>query len=218
MTATTAVARRVQVQALSAQAELLLLIRVSMAIMAAVGIYVATAIGGGATPSQRNLLPFQKLIADRPPDEQRMFRELQEGLLEAETMRSANSAWPTPQALADAGIPPFAADPTRRLAYEWRLLQTGTLINYVGIPKTADAPGWAIVVQEPEPGVPPDQTFEDQEHHRLLDGTMLHLATWLRPDSRGVGERITRVPQTEGWLQLYAVGPASAQSSTFGQP
>ncbi len=119
-------------------------------------------IGGGATPSQRNLLPFQKLIADRPPDEQRMFRELQEGLLEAETMRSANNAWPTPQALADDGIPPFAADPTQAPRYDWHLLQTGTLVNYLGIPQTATRPrGWSLV-QEPEPGAPPDPTFEDR--------------------------------------------------------
>jgi len=209
----------VDVHALSARAELMLLLRVSMAIVAAVGLYVAMSIGGSATESQRNLLPFQKLIADRPPDEQRMFRELQEGLLEAEAMRSATNAWPAAQALADGGIPPFAADPTRRLAYDWKLLRTGTLINFLGVPRSGGAPAWLLVVQEPEPGVPPDQNFEDQEHHRLLDGTMLHVATWVRADSRVQADRPVRMPQAEGWTQLYAVGPQAATGPNLpGQP
>jgi hypothetical protein len=218
MTTEAATVRREQVHALSAQAELMLLLRVSMAITAAIGLYVATSIGSGATPGRRNLLPFQKLIADRPSDEQRMFRELQEGLLEAEGMRSATNVWPTTQSLADAGIPPFAADPTRRLAYDWRLVRTGTLINYLGIPRNGEAPAWLLVVQEPEPGVPPDQTFEDQEHHRLLDGTMLHVATWVRPDPRGAADRAVRMPQAEGWTQLYAVGPQATGPNLPGQP
>jgi len=218
MTIEAAAARRVEVHALSARAELMLLLRASMAIMAVVGLYVAMSIGGSATVSRRNLLPFQKLIADRPSDEQRMFRELQEGLLEAEAMRGASSAWPTAQSLADGGIPPFAADPTRRLAYDWQLLRTGTLINYLGVPRNGDAPAWLLVVQEPEPGVPPDQNFEDQEHHRLLDGTMLHVATWVRPDPRVPADRTVRMPQAEGWTQLYAVGPQATGPNLPGQP
>jgi len=188
-----------------------------MAIVAGVGIYVSLAIGGDAT-QQRNLMPFQKLIADRPSDDQRMFRELREGLLEAETMRAADNAWPTIAELADTGIPPFAPDPTRRRIYEWRLNRAGTLVNYLGIPKDEDAPAWLIVAQEPEAGVPPDQPFEDQEHHRLPSGAMLHVATWTHPNGRSVPDRIVRMPQTDGWIQLYAVGPASARSAIAVQP
>jgi Family of unknown function (DUF6162) len=213
-----AATRPVLVQPLSAQAELLVLVRVAMAIVAGVGLYVAFAIGSGTPTSQRNLMPFQKLIADRPSDEQRMFRELQEGLLEAEGMRSTENAWPTTSALADAGIPPFATDPTRRRAYDWRLNKNGTLVNYLGIPKDDDGPAWLLVVLEPEPGVAPDQPFEDQEHHRLLNGAMLHVATWVHPNGRAVADRIVRMPQTEGWMQLYAVGPAAPRSPLAAQP
>ena len=206
-----------EVQPLSARAELLMLVRAAMAIVAGVFIYVATTVGGGASPSARNLMPFQKLIADRPFDEQRMFRELQEGLLEAEGLRSTENAWPTTSALADAGIPPFAADPTRRRAYDWRLNRNGTLVNYLGIPKDGDGPAWLIVVLEPEPGVPPDQPFEDQEHHRLLNGAMLHVATWTHANGRAVADRIVRMPQTEGWIQLYAV-IASAPPASSARP
>jgi len=201
--------RSMQVQPLSARAELLTLVRAAMAIVAGVFIYVATTVGGGASPSERNLMPFQKLIADRPSDEQRMFRELQEGLLEAEGMRATGNAWPTTSTLADAGIPPFAADPTRRRAYDWRLNKNGTLVNYLGLPKDDDAPAWLLVMLEPEPGVPPDQPFEDQEHHRLLNGAMLHVATWVHPNGRAIADRIVRMPQTEGWIQLYAVSASA---------
>ena len=159
-------------------------------------------------------MPFQKLIADRPFDEQRVFRELQEGLLEAERMRSTENAWPTTSALADGGIPPFAADPTRRRAYDWRLNRNGTLVNYLGLPKDHDGPAWLIVVLEPEPGVPPDQPFEDQEHHRLLNGAMLHVSTWTHANGRAVADRIVRMPQTEGWIQLFAVSASTPPASS----
>jgi hypothetical protein len=206
-----AAARSVKVEALSAQAELLAVVRASMGITIGVWIYLALMTGiGGNAPRQRNLLPFQKLIADRAPAEQRMFRELQEGLLEAESARSSNGAWPMPQTLGEIGVPPFAPDPTQRSNYTWRLVQTGTLVNYQGIPTTPGRPAWLLLVQEPEPGVPPDQTFEDEEHHRLANGAMLHVSTWLHADGSAVAPRLVRMPQAEGWTQLYAVGPARA--------
>ena len=42
-----------------------------------------------AGSAARHLLPFQSLAQDRPALEQRMFRELQEGLLEAESTRAS---------------------------------------------------------------------------------------------------------------------------------
>jgi hypothetical protein len=179
----------------------------------AVGVWIylastASTLGGGV--GQRNLLPFQKLIADRPALEQRTFRELQEGLLEIEVARSASGAWPATDTLAADGVPPFAPDPTRRLEVTWQRLRTGTIVNYLGVPSATDGPAWLLLVQEPEPGVPPDQTFEDEEHHRLANGVMLHVSTWVHQDGRKVGSRLVRLPQAEGWTQLYAVGPASA--------
>jgi hypothetical protein len=207
MTAGDTPARRVQVETLSARTELLLVLRAAMAMTAALWLYVALMAPAGGVAGPRNLLPFQKLIADRPPEEQRVFRELQEGLLEAEAARSAANAWPAAAALAAQGIPPFAPDPTERAALEWRLLQNGTIVNYLGLPKTADGPAWLLFVQEPVPGVPPDQAFEDEEHHRLAGGAMLHVSTWVHAAGRGVPERLVRMPQAEGWTQLYAVGP-----------
>jgi hypothetical protein len=210
MTGGTVVPRRVVVEPLSARTELLLVVRVSMAIVVGIWIYVASVAGTrtGAA-GQRNLLPFQKLIADRGGDEQRMFRELQEGLLEAEASRSTTGSWPTPASLAANGVPPFAMDPTRRTAYQWRLTQSGTLVNYIGLPRTSSEPEWLLLIQEPVPGVPPDQAFEDEEHHRLTNGAMLHVSTWVHAGGTAATARLVRMPQAEGWVQLYAVGPSA---------
>jgi hypothetical protein len=147
-------------------------------------------------------------VQDRSPVEQRMLRELQEGLLEAERRRADRGTWPAVSSLADDGIPPFALDPTAKGSYDWRLLVNRTTVNYLGLPRQANAPAWLVLVLEPEPGVPPDQAREDEEHHRLNAGTMLHVSTWVRNDPR-VASRIVRTPQAEGWTQLYAVGPSA---------
>jgi len=116
--------------------------------------------------------------------------------------------WPVPSTLAEQGIPPFATDPTAKTAvFRWQVLRIGTLINYLGIPDRAGVPAWLLLVQEPDAGVPPDQPFEDEEHHRLLDGTMLHVSTWSHSDGIHVPSSIVRLPQAEGWTQLYAIGP-----------
>ena len=208
---TAVAARRVVVEPLSARTELLLVVRAAMTIAAGVWVYLASSastLGGGT--AQRNLLPFQKLIADRPSAEQRVFRELQEGLLEVEAARSATSTWPTADALSADGIPPFAPDPTQRSPLNWRREQSGTIVNYIGLPVGEVGPAWLLLIQEPERGVPPDQNFEDEEHHRLADGLMLHVSTWVHQDGRKVPHHLVRLPQAEGWTQLYAVGPASA--------
>ena len=210
---------RVEVQPPSARAELGNVVRFAMVVAIGVWMYLATDSGtfGGVSPDKRQLLPFQSLIQDRPAAEQRMFRELQEGLLEAERRRADRGTWPAVSSLAGDGIPPFALDPTAKGAqYDWHLIASGTLVNYLGLPQRPDAPAWLLVVQEPEPGAPPDPAREDEEHHRLITGVMLHVSTWVRTDAR-VPTRATRTPQAEGWTQLYAVGP-SLSSPTATMP
>lgn len=207
------IVRRVRVQPLSARAELAGVLRASMVI--AIGSWILLAAGSAsfrdAGTGTRNLLPFQVLIQNRPPSDQRMFRELQEGLLEAETRRTTTGSWPAVAALAGDGVPPFAFDPTAKGAqYDWTLTQSGTFVNYLGIPRQANAPAWLLLVLEPEPGAPPDPAREDEEHHKLITGVMLHVSTWTRADGR-VANRIIRTPQGEGWTQLYAVGPSQNQ-------
>jgi hypothetical protein len=201
--------RRVEIRPPSARVELTHVVRVAMVVIAGVWLVLAAdsaTFGKGATAT-KHLLPFQRLIQDRPPIEQRMFRELQEGLLEAETRRASSGRWPEVTDLAGDGIPPFARDPTEKGGpYDWRLIVNGAFINYLGLPQRSGAPAWLLLVQEPEPGAPPDPAREDEEHHRLLDGEMLHVSIWTRPVAQ-IRPGPIRAPQAEGWTQLYAVGP-----------
>jgi hypothetical protein len=198
--------------------ELVNVVRCSVAVLVVVWLYLAVTVGDAADTARR-LLPFQTLVQNRPPSDQRMFRELQEGLLEAEASRSMTGEWPAVESLAADGIPPFAPDPTAKQAsYRWMLVRGGSYLNYLGLPDRSGAAAWVLVVQEPEPGVPPDQNFEDEEHHRLLDGTMLHVSTWMHTEGNTVPERLIRVPQTEGWTQVYAVGPGQAAPVAVSTP
>ncbi len=198
------------VTSLSARSEMLSVMRAGMAVTVIVWIYVAFTTGASSNAARpRNMLPFQHLAADRPFDEQRMFRELQEGLLEAEALRSDTGGWPQPATLAEAGVPPFAPDPTRKVPYVWSLVVSGITVNYLGIPAVTGAPSWLLLIQEPTPGVPPDQTFEDEEHHKLPNGEMLHVSEWVHAGGGIAATRVVRMPQAEGWLQLYAVGPSA---------
>jgi hypothetical protein len=207
MTTAVAVPRRIAVELLSTGQELLQIVRVGVAIVLGVWLYLASALGDTRT-TRNNLLPYQTVIQNRPEADQRMFRELQEARLEAERLRSIEGAWPDVAILAGQGIPPFTTDPTAKSAvYRWQLLRSGPFVNYIGIPDRPGVPAWLLVAQEPEPGVPPDQTFEDEEHNRLLDGTMLHVSTWSYADGIHATGKIVRVPQAEGWTQIYAIGP-----------
>jgi hypothetical protein len=205
-------AREVLVQRLTTREELANLVRLATTILLGIWVYLAATMDSGA--AARGLLPFQSLIEDRPAADQRMFRVLQEGLLEAEIARSVAGAWPDTESLARDGVPPFAPDPTEQSAvYRWQMLRDGTYINYLGIPDRPEAPAWLVLVQEPEPGIPPDQLNEDEEHHRLLDGTMLHVSAWSHANGSTMAARVVRVPQAEGWTQLYAVRPGASRAT-----
>jgi hypothetical protein len=154
-------------------------------------------------PPASDLLPYQKLIRDAPPAEQRIFRELQEGLLEAERIRAASGGWPDVTTLADQGIPPFADDPTQPIQYNWTSVRQDWAINYLGVPSDPLAPAWLLVILEPEPGAPADQAPNDETHHRLPDGTTLHVSIWtMQEGKRRSGFAAVRLPQNEGWTNL----------------
>jgi hypothetical protein len=203
--------RRVRVEPLSARAELGYVVRVGLVIVVAASMYlrVDSALFNDDGVNHQ-LLPFQQLVLTRPDTEQRMFRELQEGLLEAEARRSSTGEWPTVSELADEGIPPFAFDPTVRDRYTWHLFHDGVVVNYLGIPERSGAPAWLLLILEPAPDAPPYATVEDEEHHRLMTGEMLQVSTWVHADGQ-VAQRSIPVPQTEGWIELFAVGPSLAR-------
>lgn len=165
--------------------------------------------GNDSARKVRDLAPFQLRFRDATPTVQRMFQEIQEGLIEAENMRVATKQWPAVETLAAHGIPPF---PLTDFPYRWRLLQEGVYAAYVGAPAPgSDAPAFLALIQEPEPGsveTAMPATPADEIHHRLSDGTLLHVSVWFRPGGPAPDDQATIAtlarPFTAGWTQVLA--------------
>ena len=209
--------RTTEIRPPSVRAETLNVAKAAAAVIVVVAAYLFRPSFGGESlaDSRRSstLLPYQKLVADSSPVEQRTFRELQEGLLEAERIRATTGRWPDVAALEAEGIPPFAPDPTRKgPSYKWTSVRQDWTANYVGVPSDPSSPAWTLVILEPAPGEPPDPAPNDETHHRLPDGTTLHVTIWTMPEqSRRSGFAALRLPQNEGWTQLMVGGITGAQ-------
>ncbi|MBS2026345.1 MAG: hypothetical protein JST54_00455 [Deltaproteobacteria bacterium] len=176
------------------------------ATLVAMGGLLLAARGGPGASSTGDLAPYQVRLAELAPGEQRIARELREGLTEAETVRAKEGRWPEVAALAADGVPPFAADP---LAPElhWSLVSDGSTLNYLGL-SDRGGPSYLLVVQEPEPGNgDPPGTPPDEVHHVLRDGTILHVYACVR-DGAPPSASATSKPWLEGWKQIVADAPA----------
>jgi hypothetical protein len=149
-------------------------------------------------------LPFERRFQDLDAADQRVFRAIQEGIVEAEGERSRSGRWPAVEALARQGVPPFALDPIDKAGYGWRLLQKQTLLNYVGTPAPESGRrAFVVLITEPEPGTPVDlQTPVDDQHHRLASGTMIHVSVWLGPGLGDMREPAASVNPDEGWQRV----------------
>jgi hypothetical protein len=200
----------VEIVPMSARDELIHVMRAAMAIAAGVWLYVTNnPFPVSSNAVQRSLLPFQAIVATLPSESQSMFRELQVSLLEAETIRSAEGAWPDAVRLKADLVEPFSPNPALKgAAYEWALLRDRLIVDYLGRPQRAAAPAWLVRVMEPDPSLPPEAFVEDEEHDRLLDGSVLHVSIWTHPEGNAVPARVGALPQAEGWIQVYAADPA----------
>lgn len=205
----------VEIAAPTPRAEFVSVMRASMLVCFGVWLYLVgqgVADEGPIGGARRNLLPFQSVVQDRGIDDQRMFRELQVGLIESQNLRSTSGAWPDVDALVKDGIEPFAPDPTRKGAgYAWRMQRDGHYVSYRGVPDGPDGPAWLLLIQEPNPDLPAEPFQNDEEHARLLDGTVLHVSIWVHPAGAQNTQAPPRVPQNEGWTQLLAAGPSATR-------
>jgi hypothetical protein len=139
--------------------------------------------------------------------DQRVFRNILDGVGEAEDARGKAGKWPTVEELAARKLPPFVADPIDHAGYRWRLLQSGTLINYIGTPDPGSKrPTFVIVITEPDPGVAVDPGApSDETHHRLKDGTMLHVLIWM--GTRAIDAPLAAPMFEDGWRRITMVAP-----------
>lgn len=148
-------------------------------------------------------------FADLPPADQRIVRALQEGLVEAENQRGLSGEWPSVQQLASEGIPPFAPDPLDRAGYTWAFARQGTVVNYTGVPAAgSDRPSFLALILEPDPGTPIDPgASTDEIHHKLRDGTMLHVSIGRGPRLADLGEPWPALPTQAGWARVSLQRP-----------
>lgn len=165
------------------------------------GVALAAAIPERADPAaggQADEIPFGKLDAE----DQRMYRRALDGLAEAEDARSRTGAWPTVTELAARGIPPFVDDPIDRAGYRWQLVRDRLTINYVGFPDAPERPTLVIAAIEPEPGAS-ELVAVDETHHKLADGTMIHVGVW-RGTARRMPVALAQFPFLDGWRRIAA--------------
>jgi len=195
--------RTVEIRGPGARGENQMVLR-ACALVAVVGLLVI-ARTGPAGSSAEGLAPYQLRFSELAPAEQRIAREMREGLTEAEAVRASTRTWPTVEALAGEGIPPFAADPLAP-GLHWSLARNGGTLNYLGV-TAGGGPSYLIVIQEPAPGAgdPPD-TPPDEIHRKLSDGTILHVYNCIR-EGAPPSSSVTATPWLEGWKQLVLDTP-----------
>jgi len=154
-------------------------------------------------------LSYMVLFRDLPSPEQRLFREMQEGMQEALRLRGTSGDWPTAESLAKLDVPPFGSDVLDKSGFNWTQRRDGLLIEYVGVPSSgAGMPAFLIQVQEPEPtgGEQPAARVVDEEHQLLPDGKLLHVTYWKRAPESLRSDLVTN-PVLEGWTQIRITDP-----------
>jgi hypothetical protein len=181
------------------------ILTIAVLVVGAVGLYLAMRTFGGPGSAERNLLPYQALVRTLTENEQQMFTAIRRGLADLETERARTSRWPEPMVLAASGVPPFATAAADGM--EWQRFQRGATVNYLGQPADPAAPAWLLMIQEPEPNTPPDPAPLDDEHHRLPDGTTLHIYVWMHRYGGRVAAGFVPQPQSNGWTELFTAPP-----------
>ena len=172
-------------------------------IVTMVGVYLAlrsSAIDGAGT-----LLPYQTLVRSLVSSDQATFGDLQKKLIEVEAARAGTGRWP------ETGDPQGPAPPS---SYTWTGSREGLFLNYLASPSDdVSAAAWLLVIQEPDPAAVPDPAQNDEEHHRLPDGTVLHVSIWMHRFGEQVSREFVRQPQTAGWVQVL-IAPRSPVAQT----
>jgi len=168
-------------------------------IVLGVAAYLALNASRDSTDAGRGLFPYQTLARTLPAPDQAQFRTLRDVLPAAEAGRARTSRWPEPASLALPGA-----------GYRWTRFERGVITNYFGQPQDPAQSAWLLEIQEPEPGVPPDPAPNDEEHHRLPDGTTLHVYVWMHNYGGQVAAGFVPQPQNSGWIEVFSTVPNPA--------
>ena len=146
-----------------------------------------------STGSAANLMPYQTLARDLVSSDQAMFTDLQQTLVKVEGERAAATKWPDPSTL----------QATESSSYAWTGARQGFFMNYLARPSTdASGTAWLLLIQEPDPLATPDPAPNDETHHRLPDGTVLHVGIWMHRFGGQVPADFVRQPDVAGWTQV----------------
>jgi hypothetical protein len=174
-------------------------------IVTMVGVYLALRSSALDGAGSGTLLPYQALVRNLVSSDQAMFGDFQKNLIEVEATRARTGRWP--EAAGPDG-------PTPPLSYKWMGTREGLFLNYLAIPSDdVSAAAWLLVIQEPDPAAVPDPAPNDEEHHRLPDGTVLHVSIWTHRFGEQVPRQFVRQPQTAGWVQVL-MAPRSPVAQT----
>ena len=165
-------------------------------IVTIVVVYLVMNSGGGGSDSSRSLLPYQALASTLPEADRRQFLALRDALLAAEAERARTSRWPDVPSLTLPGTD-----------YRWTRFDRGLVSNYLGLPSDPSKAAWLLEIQEPEPGTAADPAPNDDEHHRLPDGTTLHVYIWTHRFGGQLPAGLVSQPQNSGWIELFSKAP-----------
>jgi hypothetical protein len=181
------------------------LIAIGGLVIGAVALYLALSVMRGEADTARTLLPYQVLVRTLPEPEQHAYSTIRTSLAVIEDYRARSGQWPRIEDLASRGVAPFAESAS--LSRDWYSFVEGRTINYLGLPSADVATAWLLVIKEPDPNLPPDLAPLDDEHHRLPDGTMLHIYVWTHQFGARLEDRLVPLPQTEGWIEVFRTPP-----------
>jgi hypothetical protein len=181
--------------------ERLKVLGLAAAVMVLLGIYFG--LKTSVTESGR-LLPYQMLVRDLVTSDQAMFAALRQSLLDAEKARAITGRWPEAAAVTSLPRTTPGGEPSPGTAmYSWKRSAVGVVTHYLGLPgQDASDSAWLMVIREPEPGVPTDSAPNDEEHHRLSDGTVLHVSIWTHRFGGQVDPAFVAQPEAAGWTQV----------------
>lgn len=127
---------------------------------------------------------WQRHISELSPAQRRFETTLRQEIGLMEASRSETHSWPPLQTFND-----------------WRLLQQGVYVNYVG---PGEGLRWLVLIIEPDKTQPSagDLVPLDDEHHQLGDGTQIHVTVWVQPLHEPSPVALSPFPAAEGWVEI----------------